>query len=111
MESNVVDKLREALSKILGIADHLLMRYEVPKLAACEISELKQIADAALSAPARQCDVGTPEEQAYRMRLYCKSHGVDESGCFRCERCQFLAVDRCELAWAQMPYEQEGGAE
>lgn len=65
----------------------------------------------ALSDPPRQCDVGTAEEQAERMRLYCNSHGEDESGCFRCDKCPFLTVERCELAWAQMPYEaQEGGA-
>ena len=64
----------------------------------------------ALAAPPRQCDVGTAEEQAYRMRLYCKSNGVDESGCFRCEKCPFLTSDKCELAWAQMPYEEQEGA-
>ena len=66
--------------------------------------EIGSICDAALSAPARNCDVGTAEEQAERMRLYCNSHGEDESGCFRCEKCPFLTDERCELAWAQMPY-------
>lgn len=64
----------------------------------------------ALAAPPRNCDVGTVEEQAERMRLYCNSHGEDESGCFRCEKCPFLTDERCELAWAQMPYEAEEGA-
>ena len=63
-----------------------------------------------LAIPLRNCDVGTAEEQAERMRLYCNSHGEDESGCFRCDKCPFLTVERCELAWAQMPYEAEGGA-
>lgn len=63
----------------------------------------------ALAAPPRNCDVGTAEEQAERMRLYCNSHGEDESGCFRCDKCPLLTVEMCELAWAQMPYE-EGGA-
>jgi len=66
--------------------------------------EIGSICDAALSAPARNCDVGTVKEQAERMRLYCNSHGEDESGCFRCEKCPFLTDERCELAWAQMPY-------
>jgi len=65
----------------------------------------------ALFEPPRNCDVGTAEEQAERMRLYCNSHGVDESGCFRCAKCPLLTVKMCWLAWAQMPYEaQEGGA-
>lgn len=50
-------KTREALLKLLSIADHLLTRYALPKLAAIEILELKQIAGVALSAPARNCDV------------------------------------------------------
>lgn len=64
-----------------------------------------------LAIPLRNCDVGTAEEQAERMRLYCNSHGEDESGCFRCEKCPFLTDERCELAWAQMPYEAEEGGE
>ena len=68
--------------------------------------------DYALSIPLRNCDVGTPEEQAKRMDVYCSMHGKDESGCYRCEKCKLMRVDRCELAWAQMPYEaEEGGAE
>lgn len=66
---------------------------------------------AALSAPPRNCDVGTAEEQTHRMLLYCKSHGVDESRCFRCKGCPLLTADICELSWAQMPYEEQEGAE
>lgn len=76
-----------------------------------DLCEAKTAINAALAEPARNCDVGTAEEQAERMRLYCNSHGEDESGCFRCEKCPFLTDERCELAWAQTPYEaQEGGA-
>lgn len=51
-------KLREALLKILGIADHLLMQYSFPNVSVViEISELKKIAKAALFAPARNCDL------------------------------------------------------
>ena len=101
-------KMREALSRILGIADHLQTRFAIPKLASEEILELKQIAESALSAPPRNCDVGTVEEQAERFHAFCASNRkcVD---CYLCERCQFNAVEDCELAWAQMPYE-EGGA-
>lgn len=71
--------------------------------------EAQVLAREALSSPPRNCDVGTAEEQTHRMLLYCKSHGVDESGCFRCDKCPFLTVERCELAWAQMPYEAQEG--
>jgi hypothetical protein len=64
-------------------------------------------ARAALSAPPRNCDVGTLEEQAERFSEYC-----DSEVCKR-NRCRFnakaLCIERCALAWAQMPY-NEGGA-
>lgn len=50
-------KMREALSRILGIADHLQTRFSIPKLASEEILELKQIAESTLSALPRNCDV------------------------------------------------------
>ena len=50
-------KMREALSRILGIADHLQTRFAIPKLASEEILELKQIAESALAAPPRNCDL------------------------------------------------------
>lgn len=75
------------------------------------IDKCRMLIKQALAAHSRNCDVGTADEQTERMSLFCKNHGVDESGCFRCEKCTFLTVERCELAWAQMPYEaQEGGA-
>ena len=60
-------KMREALSRILGTVEHLQTRFDMPKLASEEILELKQIAESALSAPPRNCDVGTAEEQAERL--------------------------------------------
>jgi hypothetical protein len=75
-------------------------------------------AKAALAAPARNCDVGTAEEQTVRYRKFCSSHkylGSDFSHIckgFGKGRCPFFnsrTKSQCELAWAQMPYE-EGGA-
>lgn len=104
MEASNVKAMREALLNIQEYA------------AAMDVDDgnVLAILDAcrdALSAPPRNCDVGTAEEQTHRMLLYCKSHGVDESRCFRCKGCPLLTADICELSWAQMPYEaQEGGA-
>ena len=64
--------------------------------------------DAALSAPPRNCDVGTVEEQAERFHAFCKSN-KQPGDVYSCERCQLNSIEDCELAWAQMPYE-EGGA-
>ena len=57
MEASNIKAMREALLRILGTADHLQTRFAIPKLASEEISELKQIAESALSAPPRNCDV------------------------------------------------------
>ena len=55
-------RMREALSRILGIADHLQTRFAIPKFASEEILELKQIAEAALSSTPRNCDVLSKDE-------------------------------------------------
>ena len=57
----------------------------------------------ALSAPPRQCDVGTPEEQRERFNAYC-----DQRVCESCD----LDMNGCRFQWAQMPYAaEEGGAQ
>ena len=62
----------------------------------------------ALSAPPRNCDVGTAEEQTKRYDVYCYDHRNMENCCGDCPLKQ-AAV--CEIAFGQMPYEaEEGGA-
>ena len=67
------------------------------------------IAKAALSAPPRECDIGTPYEQANRMRQFCAKQKRD--GIINCGYCPIKHQYQrdCTLAWAQMPY-AEGGA-
>ena len=63
---------------------------------------------AALSAPARQCDVGTAEEQNRRFERYCDSEVCE---CKMCKNVsKYLVKSFCALAWAQRPYEEEGAA-
>lgn len=72
--------------------------------------------NAALSAPPRNCDVGTPEQQAKRFEEFCNSHTCTMDDCkvrkswrhffYDCG----LEIVSCGLIFAQMPYE-EGGAE
>ena len=102
MEANNIKAMREALSRILGIADHLQTRFVIPKFASEEILELKQIAEAALSAPPRNCDVGTVAEQNERFDKYCYDHRSHE---ICCGKCPIFGEPCCELAWSQMPYE------
>ena len=58
---------------------------------------------AALSAPPRNCDVGTAEEQVGRHATWCEGNA---------NQCLFPKASKCTLCfarWAQMPY-KEGGA-
>ena len=69
---------------------------------------LGDVACAAISARPRNCDVGTAKEQAERFDEFCYNHRSREKGCGDCPLLE--GGPCCELAWAQMPYE-EGGAE
>lgn len=64
-----------------------------------------QAAHAALALPPRNCDVGTVLEQAKRFAEFCHQHKHPESECLNCPLL-FQAEGHCELAWAQMPYNE-----
>lgn len=102
-----VAAMREALEDVLekidrwrtdGVMEH------------CQYSQLFDIADSALAAPARNCDVGTAEEQNNRFRKFCGKQPF-------CEGCKMpgrkplhdIGGMKCALAWAQMPYEAQEG--
>lgn len=63
---------------------------------------------AALSAPPRNCDVGTAEEQARRFQLFCQAHRAFDAECST--RCPFVGtadINHCQSGWAQLPYKEE----
>lgn len=68
-----------------------------------KLLELQRKALIALSKPARQCDVGTPEEQEKRMTEWCKGR--------KCQSCELFKgwQEECTLKWAQTPYLTENG--
>lgn len=67
-------------------------------------------ARAALSAPPRNCDVGTAEEQTKRFSDFCAAHRqTDLPRCAECPLENTPPDTGCSFAWAQMPY-TEGGA-
>ena len=66
--------------------------------------ELVKSARAALSTPPRNCDVGTPEEQARRFDAFCCAHHFQSDKC--CSDCPCHSADRCEFEWGQLPYEK-----
>ena len=69
-----------------------------------DLCEAKTAINAALSAPPRNCDVGTAEEQYARHDMYCNT----QLTCKRClrEDAASMCVE-CFVQWSQMPYESE----
>lgn len=99
-------KLREALCDIVMLT--MKVGYSIHGADACGIIASK--AKRALSAPPRNCDVGTLEGQVERFAEFCHQHKHPESECLNCPLL-FQTGGYCELAWAQTPYvEKEGGA-
>jgi len=108
---NGYEKMREALE----FADRELRmateddRYgdDLVYLVGC-MRSVAAVCRAALSAPPRNCDVGTAEEQSRRYEHYCFTHRTMERCC---QDCPIKDEPCCELAWAQIPYaSEEGGA-
>ena len=97
--------MREALARRDAIA-------QLPEVRDCQcVKDMRNIIAAALAAPPRNCDVGTPEEQDKRFSyMFCR---VGIEGCINCK----LDVlphrgNTCGIHWANMPYEgeaKEGG--
>ena len=89
-------KMREALERILNLA-------YIAKEDGGRITNdwLIDTCKTALSAPPRNCDVGTAEEQGARFRGFCDKHN--------CERCPVGGdeyLTNCFSRWSQMPYEK-----
>ena len=98
--------MREALMEIVITATKAgaTMGYDV----ACGI--IKSKAKHALSAPPRNCDVGTAEKQTKRFSDFCAAHRhTDLPRCAGCPLENTPPDTGCSFAWAQMPYEAEEG--
>ena len=100
IEFGNVAKLREALGKLRAELWNNTVIAGKKKFA------LYEIADAALAAPARQCDVGTADEQGIRLRKFC----VSQKWCDRCplRKPSFTTHADCKILWMQLPYEESG---
>ena len=70
------------------------------------VKEAQDMAKSVLSAPPRNCDIGTVKEQAERFDEFCYNHRSREKGCGDCPLLD--GGPCCELAWTQMPYEEGG---
>ena len=106
--------LREALEKAKLYFDH---RGEETNLddAGMAIDAITSI-DAALAAPARNCDVGTAEEQIKRFETFCNKSfdcGVPHGNCGACPLWTSGTMGHdCEIKWSQLPFApaEKGGA-
>lgn len=112
--------MREALEAVVKVGYPHNFQKEAPHIRGycCEITTAIKKCFDALSAPPRNCDVGTAEEQERRWRSNCGS------GIPNCKHCKVYEQARksgfvddknmirfdCRFIWSQMPYE-EGGAE
>ena len=99
-------KHREALNQLLGLIDNEILVFS-DGLDPSEVSNAQfQIdkADEALALPRRNCDVGNAKEQSIRFHSYCLEHNNSNVNCINCPI--HKEKGRCELVWAQMPYEE-----
>ena len=107
-------KMRESVENALDKL--LLWNYTDQDTARMALGVVNKL-NAEISAPPRNCDIGTAEEQAERFRRFCGTHKPDESqfteeGELLCQStgCELIACNygQCALAWSQMPYEEGG---
>lgn len=70
---------------------------------------MAEVARAALAAPARNCDVGTAEDQFERWQAFCNKYDDDCTAC-PCDDNICASFASCFSKWAQMPYNEKGGA-
>lgn len=103
MQTN--NKLREACANIAEYA-RAAMCHATDAHVLGYLNQIEGCAKSALAEPVKNCEVGTPKEQNERHNKFCYAHRSHEKGCGVCPLC---GEPCCELAWAQMPYE-EGGA-
>lgn len=79
--------------------DHARMPYAI-ELAESACDRMNK--EAEIGRPRRNCDVGTPMEQVERQMNFCRNH----PRCAECPCAGVVRYNKCELVWAQMPYEE-----
>ena len=91
-------KMREALEKadaVLSLISKSAWFIDANFSETKAVIEAVNAIESALSAPPRNCDVGTPEEQSKRHREWCRQ-----------ARCVF-GCTQCMAEWLQLPYVRE----
>ena len=110
METNSNKAMRDALE----YASRVLAKWRQvsPFSAWNEYGEAIDRCNAARREPQRNCDVGTLTEQQKRFHDFCeKMQHTDKACCGGCPivhlRMKGVINNSCELAWAQMPYDED----
>ena len=91
--------MREALEAYLALWNNGTMN---------DLDKLRRVVGnmrAALAAPARQCDVGTPDEKYQRWVRFC------EQRLHSCHNCECKSPVGCTFKFGDMPYAEEGAAD
>lgn len=97
------EAMQHALSDIIDIIDEWRTDGSMEHW---QYSQLFDIADAALAALPRNCDVGTADEQYERWQTFCDRYDDDCTGC-PCDNKHTYTLTSCFARWSQMPYESE----
>jgi hypothetical protein len=105
--------MREALEALVGVIDECDSGNPLWwHIGAKGVKPLKD-ARAALSAPPRNCDVGTEKEQDDRLKAFCAKHfrcAADDNPCAKCPNYKDGDTSlSCVYRFLQLPY-KEGGA-
>lgn len=101
MEAINVKAMREACENIADYAKAAACHTEDAHLLGY-LNQIEGWAEAALTAPPRNCDVGTAEEQEVRFTKFCRGQDCKRTCPFSDDYDHY----RCEFAWGQMPYEE-----
>lgn len=98
-KSSAVGNAAAMLEALIWMKERIIAAIQDGAMDCTEV--LNKIEDA-LKKPARNCAVGTPQEQEARWNDYCDD--VTRGDCPPSAGCK-----SCALYWAQMPYIKEGG--
>ena len=100
-------KMREALEKVRFYLPYFLQYVRLHDAQSGGYYEKKlEVVNAALSAPPRNCDVGTAEEQEERFKTFCYIYPLNCAGCPLKD--SGITHNECAIFWTQMPYEEGG---
>lgn len=99
--------MRKALEKVRFYLPYFLQYVRLHDAQSGGYYEKKlEVVNAALSAPPRNCDVGTAEEQAERFKTFCYIYPLNCAGCPLKD--SGITHNECAIFWTQMPYEEGG---